>query len=92
MNKKDARREKVQEYIESTIEGYLNGCYDDDYPPMTKDQYIDYVIESLRMDAESGIRVNGDEFKNLYFYGIERIKKMIADYIDTYEGIKPWLI
>ena len=90
MNKR--LKNQVLEYIASTIEGYLNGCYDDNYDPMTKEQYIDYVIEGLRMDVAAGMIVNGEEFKHLYFYGLDKIKALTADYIDNYDDIKPYLL
>jgi hypothetical protein len=86
------QEKQVKYYIASTIEGYLNGCYDDNYAPMTKAEYIAYVWDCLKMDANSGIIVNGNESKHLMFAGREEIEKLTAFFVDNYEDVQKYLI
>lgn len=84
--------EEVQDYIESTVEGYLNGIRDCGYGSMTKEEWKGYVIESLRRDVESNSIVNGNEFKHLYFFGKKKIENLVDKYIDSYEDIQPYVV
>ena len=83
---------QVRQYIEDTIEGYINGIRDCDYEYLTRDQWKNYVIDSLRIDAESGMIVNGVEFKHLYFAGKAEIERMTYKYIDTYKDMQEYIV
>lgn len=80
---------QVKYFIASTVEGYLNGCYDCDYEPMTRQEWIDYVWNTI--DYEKDIIVNGVERKHLYYYGKENTVKLINTYLDNYEDVQPYI-
>lgn len=81
--------EQVKFYIASTIEGYLNGCYDDDYEPMTREEWFAYVWESIELDR--GTIVNGNESSHLYFYGKDKIKRLVDTYLDNYADVQEYI-
>jgi hypothetical protein len=80
---------QVKYFIASTVEGYLNGCYDCDYEPMTRQEWIDYVWQTI--EYEKDIIVNGVERKHLYYYGKENTVKLINKYLDNYECVQPYI-
>lgn len=81
----------VKEWLEMTVWGYINGINDAGYEKMTRDEWIDYIMETLDIDAESGQKVNGLEFKHIYFYGKEKIKKIAENYLKD-EEVKEYVI
>lgn len=82
-------RQQVRDYIKSTVEGYLNGCYDGGYEPMTKEEWLEYVWKSLIMDRDA--IVNGEEFEHLFFFGKENFLKEVERYLETYDDVKEWI-
>ena len=78
---------QVKYYIASTVEGYLNGCYDDNYEPMTREDWIKYVWDSIEYE----IQTNGIEPSHLYFYGKKKIEKLINVYLDNYEDVQEYI-
>lgn len=79
-------KDQVLEMIHQNFWGYVNGIIDDDYEPLTRQGYIDYILEGLRRDAESGSIVNDLEFKHLFFYGKANIVKAINKFLDSDEA------
>ena len=81
----------VKEWLNMTIWGYINGIVDDNYELMTREQWIDYIMTVLDMDAQSNQMVNGLEFKHIYFCGKEKIKKLANEFLND-EEIKQYVI
>lgn len=81
---------QAKEYIRSTVEGYLNGCYDDDYEPMTEQDWIEYVWNAI--EYEKGYYTNGEESSHLYFIGKDKFIEMTRKYIRTYKDVQPYII
>lgn len=81
----------VKEWIEMTIWGYINGINDADYELMTQEDWIEYAMMCLDMDAESNQMVNGLEFKHIYFYGKENIKKLVIEYLNS-DDVKEYVL
>ena len=82
---------QAQNYIEDTVEGYLNGIRDCGYEAMTRQDWLEYVIDSLNMDIEENMMVNGEEYRHLRFFGKKRFTEMAMGYIDTYADIQPYI-
>lgn len=82
--------EEVRSYIADTVEGYLNGCRDCGYEPMTEQEWIEYVEESLRLDQD--MIVNGAEFKHLKFFGKEKFRAEVKKYLSEYPDVQEWII
>lgn len=82
--------EQAKYFIASSIESYLNGCYDCGYEPMTREDYKEYVWNDLKISQD--MMVNGNEFKHLKFFGKEKMMKLIDVYLDNYEDVKSYLI
>lgn len=89
MRNTNVMRMQVREFIQNTIYGYLNGCEDAGYEPMTEQGYIDYVFTTLELEKD--IVVNGLEARHLRFYGKENITAEIKRFIHTDEWVKQWL-
>jgi hypothetical protein len=83
---------QVKYAIACEAEGYLNGINDAGYEPMTREGWINYVKVGLGMMAKDNIRINGEEYKHLNFYGKAKTIALIETYIDNYEAIKPYII
>ena len=83
--------EQTKYFIASTVEGYLNGCYDcpEDYKPMTIQEWIDYVWSNL--EYEKNIRVNGNERKHLNFIGKEKFIDLVKFYLNNYADVKQYI-
>lgn len=81
----------VKEWIEMTVWGYINGIEDDNYELMNQEEWIEYAMMCLDMDAESNQMVNGLEFKHIYFYGKEKIKKLVKEYLKR-EDVKNYVL
>lgn len=81
--------EQAKYFVASSIESYLNGCYNDEYEPMTKDEYKEYVWKDLMMLQDT--MINGNEFKHLKFFGKEQMMKLVDTYLDNYEDVKAYL-
>ena len=73
----------VMEWLEMTVWGYINGIEDAGYEILTQPEWMDYIMDCLDMDANSDQMVNGLEFKHIYFYGKDKIKKIAAEYLKT---------
>ena len=87
--------DQVKYFIACETEGYLNGINDcglNEYPSMTKDQWINYVSYGLEIAINDGIIINGAENKHLRFYGKDKFIKLIETYIDNYKYIQPYII
>ncbi len=87
----DSRKleEQVKFYIAGTIEGYLNGCYDDNYEPMTREEWFDYVWKCIELDKD--VIVNGNESKHLTFYGKDKTRKLVETYLDNYADVQEYI-
>lgn len=81
---------QVKYYIASTVESYLNGCYDAGYEAMTIEGWTEYVWNCLQYDKDA--MVNGKEFKHLNFLGKENIVKLTKSFITNYEDAKAYTI
>ena len=81
--------DQVKYFIASTVEGYLNGCYDAGYEAMTKREWIDYVWKTI--EYEKDITVNGVERKHLWFYGKSKTEELTTLFIENYKYVKPYI-
>ena len=68
--------------------GYINGINDAGYELMNEKDWIDYIMDTLDLDAGSDQMVNGLEFKHIYFYGKEKIKKLAIEYLKSDDVIE----
>ena len=84
-------RNDVKEWLEMTVWGYINGIIDDNYEPMTREGWLDYIMQTLDIDASSNQMVNGLEFKHIYFYGKEKIAKIADEYLND-EDVKEYVV
>ena len=82
---------QVNEMIYQNFYGYVNGIIDDNYELLTRSEWVEYIIEGLRRDAEHGQIVNGLEFKHLYFYGKDQIVKAINKFLDQETGANEFI-
>lgn len=82
------QRQQLHDYIEMTVYGYLNGCVDAGYEPMTEDGWVEYVWTCLAMDKDT--MVNGQEFKHLYFCGREKIEAETRKFVRADEWAREW--
>lgn len=82
--------EQVKYYIASTVEGYLNGCYDDNYEPMSRSDWFEYVWTCI--DFDKGQLINGNESSHLYFLGKDKIRKLVNTYLDNYEDMQEFIV
>lgn len=80
---------QVKYYIATTIEGYLNGCYDDNYQPMTREEWVEYVWTCIEYDK--GVLINGRESSHLYFFGKEKTEKLVNVYLDNYADVQEYI-
>lgn len=80
---------QVKYYIAITVEGYLNGCYDDNYESMTKEDWKDYIWNCIEYDK--GVYINGNESSHLYFYGKEKTMKLIETYLNNYPDVQNYI-
>ena len=81
---------QAKEFIKGTVYGYLNGCYDDDYEPMTEQDWIEYVWNTI--EYEKGFYTNGVEPTHFYFVGKDRFIEMTRDFIRKNKDVQPYLI
>lgn len=81
---------QIKGFIADTVEGYLNGCYDCGYEPMTRDEWKKYVWDTI--EYEKDIVVNGVERNHFKFYGKEKFMNLVDLYLDNYEDVKPYII
>lgn len=75
----------VREWLDMTVWGYINGINDCGYELMTRAEWMEYIMQTLDMDAQSGQRVNGLDFKHIYFCGKAKIEKLAAEYLSRPE-------
>lgn len=80
---------QVKYFIASTIEGYLNGCHNEGWDPMKRDEWIKYVLDEI--ERSKGTYVNGTEYTHLRFYGKDKIINLINEYIDRYAPMTVWI-
>ena len=83
---------QVNEMIYSNFYGYVNGIENDGYKLLTRAEWIDYILNGLKMDIEHGAIVNGLEFKHLYFYGKENIIKAINKFLDSDDDAHKYIL
>ena len=88
---KTTLKSNVNEWLHMTIYGYINGIIDDNYELMTRDGWLNYLMICLDMDAKSNQMVNGLEFKHIYFYGKENIKKLAIEFLKR-DDVKKYVL
>lgn len=87
MNKLD---KQTINFIHDTVHGYLNGCYDDEYSPMTMDDWKQYVWQTI--EYEKDLIVNGEERKHLHFAGKEKFYRLTEEFLKTCDEAQPYII
>jgi len=95
----DSRKleEQVKYNIALALEGWLNGAYDEQqgYEPMTVEQTIKYIYDTLQMYFQAGdgvTYIGKDASKHLHFYGKENTMKLIRQFVDEYENAQPYIL
>jgi len=81
-------QDQLKEYIQMTVYSYLNGCEDDNYEPLTEDDWVEYVLSNLEHDKD--IMINGQEFKHLYFCGKDKIAAATRKFVQADEWAQQW--
>lgn len=82
--------EQAKGFIADTVEGYLNGCYDCGYEPMTRESWEQYVWQTI--EYEKQMYINDQETNHLKFLGKKKFMELVNFYLDNYEDVKPYII
>lgn len=81
------REQQARDFIAETFYSYVNGiedCGTTDYPLLTKEQYKDYIWQTL--EYEKDLIVNGVERKHIYFVGKERFNELVNEFLNNEEN------
>lgn len=85
--------DKVKFNIASQCEGYLNGCHDCGYEPMTKKEWSEYIYKGMQdeFEVEDGCYTGKQAGRQLHFFGKKKTLELIDVYLDNYEGVQEFI-
>lgn len=95
MDESKKAEDQIKWAIASEAYGYLNGINDcglEEYPPMTRDGWAEYIRTGLNIMANDNMSINGTEYRHMRFIGKQKTEELIETYIDNCEAIKPYII
>lgn len=89
----ESLEDKVKFNIASQCEGYLNGCRDCGYEPLTKEEWKNYIYNGMQDEFETsdGCYVGKQAGRQLHFYGKKNTMKLIEEYLEKYEDIQDYI-
>ena len=85
---------QLQYAIACEVEGYLNGINDcglNDYPKMTREEWINYAVKGIKMCASEYFNINGLDYRHLMFNGNKKIQETAETYVDNYRPIQEYI-
>ena len=85
--------DKVKFNIAQQCEGYLNGCRDCGYEPMTKQEWTEYIYKGMQdeFETEDGCYIGKQAGRQLHFYGKQKTIALIEEYLTKYEDVQEYI-
>lgn len=86
---------QIKYAIACECEGYLNGindCGTEEYPSMTFEGWVNYIVVGLKIAMGDYLNVNGLDYRHLQFTGDKKIRELAEIYVANYTHIQKYIL